>query len=150
MRLLKKNKQKMYYALQIGENSIYEICEDNDGNKYSLDTGETELIYSEPIEFASNISMSGSEAEAKEYGLSIADYQAVIVYDKGTVPLVEGALIWFNSSVEYKYDGLEIDVNTESGTIKAKVPEPISSDYRVIKISESLNFTKAILKATNK
>lgn len=158
MRSLAKNKQKMKYALQIGEvpiyqtdnkgNIVYDI--DSDGNKYPLKTGRSEIAYSNPVEFKANIAMSGGEAEAKEYGLSTSDYEAVISYSKGAFPLVEGALIWFGSNITYKNNGEEIEVETKNGKIKAKVPEKVSADYQVLKITPSLNEEKAILKAVNK
>lgn len=158
MRTLKKNKQKMKYALQIGEITIYErdsdgnilYYEDTEGNKIPLETGNKEIAYSIPKEFTANITMSGGEAEAREYGLSIDQYEAVISYSKGSLPLVEGALIWFGSNVKYKNNGKLIEVETEDGKQMIKVPENVSADYQVLKISPSLNEEKAILKAVNK
>lgn len=158
MRTLAKNKQKMKYALQIGEIPIYErdadgnivYYEDTEGNKIPLETGNKEIAYSEPKEFSANITMSGGEAEAKEYGLSVSDYEAVISYSKGAFPLVEGALIWFGSNVKHKNNGELIEVETKDGKKMLKVPENVSADYQVLKISPSLNEEKAILKAINK
>ena len=73
---LEQNKQKMFYSLQGEEIPIYETdsdgniiyYEESDGNRIPLETGETEIGYSEPVEFFSNIAMSGGEAEAQEYG----------------------------------------------------------------------------------
>lgn len=150
MRTVRRNKQKMLYALALGSTPIYNFYEDDEGNKYPLETGEYELTYSTPIEFFANISMSGSDAEATEYGLSTADYQAIIELDKGAIPIKEGSLIWFKSDVEYKYDGEEIEVEVNGETVLTKAPKPVSGDYTVVKISDSLNYTKAILKAVNK
>lgn len=170
MRSLLKNKQSMYYALQIGEvpefetdengNIRYEVYTDSDGNEFPiLDengnkipmfTGEYKMLYGEPIEFMGNIAMSGGEAEAVEYGLSVSDFEAIVVYSNGEAPLVEGALIWFKSEVKYKYGGDKIIVEINDISINEKIPNPISADFRVIKVSESLNFTKAILTAVNK
>lgn len=158
MRTLAKNKQSMKYALQIGAIPIYEqdtdgnviYYKDTDGNKIPLETGNKEIAYSEPKNFKANITMSGGEAEAREYGLSIADYEAVISYSKGALPLVEGALIWFGSNVKYKNNGELIEVETKNGKQMLKVPENVSADYKVLKISSSLNEEKAILKAVNK
>ena len=147
----------MKYALQIGEvpiynrdengEIIYEHYEDSDGNiiyyedengnKIPSETGEYEIGYSEPHEFFGNIAMSGGEAEAQEFGLSISDYNATLLCQKGAYPIVEGSLIWTKSEVGYK------DTNNE-------IVDPISSDYEVIKVSESLNFVKYVLKAVVK
>lgn len=153
MRASKKNKQEMKYALQIGEITIYETYTDTEGNEYplkDLDTGTKEIAYSTPKEFKANIAMSGGEAEARAFGLSTADYEAVISYSKGSLPLVEGALIWFGSNVKYKNNGKLIEVETKDGKQMIKVPENVSADYQVLKISPSLNEEKAILKAVNK
>ena len=130
MRTLKKNKQKMYYANQDMIVPIYETYIDDDGNEYQLDTGETKLVYGEPVEFNGNISMSGGEAEAVEYGLNLADYSAILVMDKNTLPIRETSLIWQNTEPKKDADG-----NTDE----------YSADYRIVKISPSLNIDKFIL-----
>lgn len=172
MRTLRKNQQKLKYSSQIAEvptyltdengDIEYEHYEDSDGNKIyyfddngnriPLETGEKEMIYSTPQEFFGNIAMSGGEAEAVEYGLSTADYEAVIVLEKRYVSLKEGDLIWHESKVKYKYgneeEDAEILVNGEM--IKGKFPEKMSADYQVMRVSDSLNFTKILLEAINK
>ena len=130
MRTLKKNKQKMYYANQDRIVPIYETYIDDDGNEYQLDTGETKLVYGEPVEFNGNISMSGGGAEAVEYGLNLADYSAILVMDKNTLPITETSLIWKNTEPKKDADG-----NTDE----------YSADYRIVKISPSLNIDKFIL-----
>lgn len=140
MRTLWKNQQKMYYSLLIGEVPIYELDEngkpkvaytDDEGNIYYIETGETELEYSEPVSFFGNISMSGGESEAVEYGLNLADYSAVLVVDKGILPITETSLIWHTSPPSHKSDG-NID--------------RFSADYSVVKVNPSLNEEKYILK----
>lgn len=163
MRTLRKNQQSMKYSLQIGEVPIYEtdddgnilFYKDKDGNRYPMDTGEKEIVFSTPVEFQANIAMSGGESEAQEFGLSQADYEAVALYSNGEVPLVEGSLVWFESEPEYKYNGDEMafEIKNKDGkkeTVYLKVPIETSADYRVIKISPSLSFTRAILKAVVK
>lgn len=140
MRTLNKNKQKMKYSIKVERKPIYETdsdgniiyYEDEEGNRIPLETGEYEMGYSEPVEFYSNISMSGGEAEAREFGLSVADYDAVLVLDKNKVPLKEGSLIWHEKEVKFKDDG-EVDTT--------------SADYTVKKVANSLNSAKYVLKA---
>lgn len=131
MRTLNKNKQKMYYALQDKTMPIYEIYTDEDGNEYQLDTGETKLVYSEPIAFEGNIAMSGGEAEAVEYGVNLADYQAILVVGKNTLPLTETSRIWLNTEPTKDIYG-----NTNE----------FSADYSIVKISPSINFDRYVLK----
>lgn len=131
MRTLKKNKQQMYYANQDREVPIYEYYEDADGNMYPLDTGETKLVYGEPILFEGNIAMSGGEVEAQEFGLNLADYQAILVLGKNTLPITETSLIWFENEPKKDIDG-----NTDE----------FSADYKIVKISPSINVDKYVLK----
>ena len=131
MRTLNKNKQKMYYANQDKEVPIMETYYDDEGNAYEYDTGETKLVYGEPIEFKGNIAMSGGEAEAQEFGLNLADYEAVLVVDKNTLPITETSLIWHNSEPTKDDEGYT---------------DEYSADYRIVKPSPSLNIDKFVLK----
>lgn len=145
MRVLKKNKRQMYYALPGNEVVEYETDEngnpisytDTDGNVYYLETGQKKECYYLPVEFHANIAMSGGEAEAMEFGLSVADYNAVIVAKNGEHPLVNSALVWFDSTPKY-LDKLNKVVDTKS------------ADYMVLKVSKSLNTVKYVLKAVVK
>lgn len=131
MRTLRKNTQKMYYANQDREVSVTETYYDDEGNAYELDTGETKLVYGEPVEFDGNIAMSGGEAEAQEFGLNLADYEAVLVVDKNTLPIDETSLIWHVTE----------PTNDDEG-----YTDEYSADYRIVKPSPSLNIDKFVLK----
>lgn len=174
MRTLRRNRQKMLYSLQIGEVPVYVRDDDNNiiyqsytdtegneifyldenGNKIPMDTGETQIIYGTPQEFDANIATSGGEAEAQTFGLSLGDYEAVALYVKGAYPLVEGCLVWKDSKPKCEYENeVAFEIENEDGdkvTVYSTVPEETSADYRILKISPSLNFTKAILKAVVK
>ena len=131
MRTLNKNTQKMYYANQDRVVPIYEYYEDEDGNTIPLDTGETKLVYGEPIEFKGNISLSNSgEVEVQEFGLNLGDYSAILVVGKDYIPLSETSLIWHTTEPTKDIDG-----NTNE----------FSADYRVVKVSDSLNVSKYAL-----
>ena len=140
MRAPAKNKQKMYYALLDREMPVYErdaegniiYYTDADGNKIPLETGETELGYSEPIEFFGNIALSGGESEVVEYGIDVSAYDATLIVDKNAIPLTETSLIWFESEVCYKDTGKTI-------------VDPNSADYKVLEVKPSLNVSKYIL-----
>lgn len=158
MRTLLKNKQPMKYALQLGEAAEFETdengnivyYEDNEGNKYPLATGNFEVMYSDTTDFAANIAMSGGEAEAVEYGLSVEQYSAIMVAERGVLPITEGTLIWHTSKPQYKYGGNEISVDINDQAIRGRFTEKTSADFTVMRVSESLNFTKYILEAVNK
>ena len=172
MLTLRRNNQSLKYALRIGEideiekdeqdNPMYVIDyiddegniyykRDDNGNLIPVMTGERKIIYSEPVSFNANISeQGGSESEALPYGISTADYEATIVYPKGAYPLIEGCLIWFKSEVEYEYSGEEVLITIDDREIIQKIPVETSADFRVVKLSDSLNNTLAILEKMNK
>lgn len=155
MMMLESNKQKMYYSLLDSEIPVYERDEDgniiyqsyidSDGNeiffldengeKIPVETGDTELSYSDPVEFFGNIAMSGGESEAVEFGLDVGDYSAVLVVDKGMLPIDETSLIWHTTEPKIDKNGM-IDEH--------------SADYTIVKISPSLNVDKFVLKAVVK
>ena len=138
--MLEKNKQDLKYALQIGEVPIYERDEegniiyiDVDGQKVPVDTGETEIGYDKLVDFQGNFAMSGGEAEAKSFGVDISEYDAVLLMEKGRIPIDETSLIWHMSEVKYA---------DEQNTIVDKK----SADYTVKRVQPSLNFTRYLLK----
>lgn len=146
MRTLTKNKQQLKYSLRQERQPVYEVDEDGnkiidyideDGNIYYRETGSYNSEWSKPEDFLANISESGGEAEAQEFGLSVSDYDAVIVAQIGEFPLVLGSLIWKNSPVLYKDEE-----NTEL--------DEKSADFAVLKVSESISFVKYVLKAVVK
>lgn len=144
MRMLARNMQKLKYALQDGTWTVYEY-DSNGLPKVAYVTEEGTEIYvqyettkwTKPTEFLANISMSGGEAEAREFGLSISDYDAIIVVANDTVPLAIGSRIWHTSEVKYQ-DLLNTVIDEKS------------ADYIVFKVNRSINFTKYVLKAVVK
>ena len=140
MRQLRKNKQKMYYAL-FSEN-VTEYATDSDGNIiYTQIDGQqipvkagTRQGYTDAVQFKANIGVNSGETKMAEYGLNAGDYNAVISANKGELPLTEQTLIWHKSPVEYD----------DKGHVK-----PESADYRVIAIKTSLNEERFILKKRN-
>lgn len=170
MRTLRKNQSLLKYSNQASIVPAFETDEngnikfaaytdedgkeypilDTDGNKIPIfaDSG-TETLYSEPIPFMASIAMSGGEAESVEYGLSITEYEAVAIVQRGTVPLTEGSLIWFQSKPEYiSEEPIHILVNDEE--ISGMFARKTSADYLVKKVVTSKNFDKYILGAVNK
>lgn len=140
MRLLEKNKQDLKYALQVGEVPIYERDESGnivyievDGQKVPVETGETEVGYSNPIDFKGNIAMSGGEAEAKSFGVDISEYDAILLMEKDRIPIDETSLIWHTSEVKY--------IDKQNTIVDRK-----SADYTVKRVHPSLNFTRYLLK----
>lgn len=145
------NQIPMKYALQIAEIPEFETIyyEDEDGNQFPVGvrpTGKTEVIYSEPIPFLGTIADSGGEAEATMYGLSTADYSAVMTLVKGTIPVKEGMLIWVNSDPQLKHFGEETQDIIPSGDYAVRE----SADFYVVKNPIALNIQRIPLQAINK
>lgn len=143
MRCLNKNKQKMYYSLLLGEFPNYAL--DKNGNRIvdwtDPDTGEVHYRmtgtkskrYSEPVMFKGNIAMSGGDVDRVEFGVDMAKYEAVLVTNKNQIPLTETSILWYKTSPRTKV----ID-----GVIYA---DESSADYKVLKVSPSLNVDRYIL-----
>lgn len=130
MRTLRKNQQSMKYALQIGEVPIYQTdedgnvlyYEDSEGNRIPLETGETEIGYSEPVSFLANINNKLNEVVWAEYGVDNSTNYAQIVVDKGVLPLEAGSVIWKKSKVGRKESG-SVDDSTADYVVKGVADE---------------------------
>lgn len=139
MRTSNKNKQNIYYSNQIGKVPIYEKDKDGniktiivDGVEVKVETGEYEMGYSIPKKFQGNIVLSGGEVQNVEFGFDASSYDAVLIVGKDALKLTETSLIWFKSKLAYK---------DKDNTII----EPNSADFRVSKVSPSLNSIKYLL-----
>lgn len=172
MRTLRKNQSKLQYSLQAAVvpafemdddgNIKFETYVDDDGNEFPIldddgnripvfqqPFGSFEVLYSEPVPFLASISMSGGEAESVEYGISVVDYSAIVICEKGLVPLMEGALIWFQSEPQYiSEEPISITVNDKE--VSGRFAKRISADFFVKKVVPSKHFDKYILGAVNK
>jgi len=147
MRTLKKNKQKMFYALYKGAETVYELDDngnkiidyvDEDGNVYYRESGTEQLVYNEPIEFKASISSNLNEMHAREYGVDKSSIYSEITCEKGYLPLEYGSKIWRTSNVEWIDEEL-------------KIPDVSSSDYTVMGIlDEFQDYDFYLLQRNNK
>lgn len=154
--MLEINKQKMkcsrqeqhitIYETDDDGNIIYEGYTDSEGNFTPYLDSEGNKIprikdeyvgYSLPVDFRANISFSGGEARAEEYGFNVADFDAVMIADRNKFPFDKGDIIWFDSEVGYKDED------------KAHVDE-LTSDFTIVDVKPSLTSTKYVLKARTK
>lgn len=145
MRTARIFKQKMYYSLFDKEMPEYQTDMDGnilhytdaEGNTIPLETGETTVGYDLPVEFMANISFGNGEAEAREYGLNISDYDASMVVEKGTLPITETSIIWYNEEPSY--------IDPDKTLVNAK-----SATFRVRAVKPSLQFDKYLLQRLTK
>lgn len=142
MRTLNRNKQTLYLSNQSNKVPVYERDAYGniktmiiDGKLVRIETGDYELGYSNPIKIKGNISSTGgSESTTVDFGIDISGYDAVLVgvENLGNAKISETSLIWFESEVKYKDLGHTII-------------DPDSADYRVTKLSPSLNEDRYLL-----
>lgn len=152
--MLDINKQAMKYSLQGQTVTIYERDEDGnilyegytdtEGNfiPYLDDEGnkipkilEEKTGFSEPVDFKANIAFSGGEAQSKEYGFDTADFDAILLTDRNTLPIQKGDIIWLDSKPTYTSDSL--------------IDETLA-DFTIVGIKPALYSVKYMLKATVK
>lgn len=149
--MLDINKQSMKYSLQ-GQtitvyerddegNLVYEGYTDSEGNFIPYLDGEgnpipkelgTKTGYSEPVSFRANIAFSGGEAQTKEYGFDVADFDAIMLTDRQEFPFGKGDIIWLDSTPTYDSEGLIDDT---------------SADFTIVGVKPALRSTKYMLKA---
>ena len=143
MRCLMKNKQTIYYALLIGTVPVYKL--DSNGNKivdyvdeetgetYYVETGVKMPLYSPAVMFKGNIAFAGADLLRQEFGISDERYEAVLVLNKGQIPITETSLIWFETEPTTKM--IDEVVYADDST----------ADYRVLRSVPSLNNDRYIL-----
>ena len=139
--MLDINKQAMKYALQGQTVTVYEKDEDGNLKFYETEDGEKiyytheEIGFSEPVDFRANISFDGGEAQNKEYGFNVADFDAVLLTDRGEYPFKKGDVIWLDSE----------PAKDENGLV-----DSTSADFTIVGVKPSLYSVKYMLKAVVK
>ena len=141
MMSLEQDKQKLYFALFYGETPEYVLDSegnkiisyiDEDGTEYYEETGNKIKNYSLQEPFYASISMSGGEISTHEYGIDISGYDAILMLDKGQIPIQETSLVWYQTEPVYK----DKDKTILDGD---------KADYKVLAIKPSLNTLKVLL-----
>lgn len=139
--MLDINKQAMKYAIQGQTITVYEKDEDGNLKFYETEDGEKiyytheEIGFSEPVDFRANISFDGGEAQNKEYGFNVADFDAVLLTDRGEYPFKKGDVIWLDSE----------PTKDENGLV-----DSTSADFTIVGVKPSLYSVKYMLKAVVK
>lgn len=137
MRTPRRIRQRMYYALLVGKEPVYETDDDGNiiyiyshGEKIPKLSGNDRDVYSNPIEFYNSISGELTENELQAFGTQMMA-NAKMTYKRGQYPFRTGTLIWKQSEIKYLGDG-SVD--------------PTSADFRVIGVmNEGQYFWKCML-----
>lgn len=143
MRCLLINKQKLYYALLQGTipqykldkngNKIVDYVDEETGETYYVETGTKIPVYSPAVEFKGNIAFAGADLLRQEFGISDENYEAVLVLNKGQIPITETSLIWFQTAPTTK----TVD--------ETEYADDSTADYRILRVIPSLNNDRYIL-----
>ena len=139
---LASNKQRMFYSLQDDEIPIYESYTDEEGNVIyitddygnKIETGETTIGYTKPVEFKANITNKLNEVVWQDYGIDDSTNYAQIIVSKGYLPLKSGSVIWKKSEIVYKDDDNTIpDESSADYTVKGVAGEGLNEDLFLLK-----------------
>lgn len=125
MRSLERNKQKIYYSLF---NQSVPI-RDEWGNV----TGETQLVYEDPVAYHINVSPARGTADVEQFGINL-NYTKTMVTNDLSCPIDETTRLWVGKAPVIIEDEVEI-------------PQP--HNYVVVAVARSINsVTYAIREVT--
>lgn len=142
MRVMRKNKQKMYYSLFIESTTVYERDEDgnliidyvdDEGNVYYREAGTVEEHYDTPIEFHASISSELNELHARSFGVDQSSIYSRLVCSKGELPFKYGVKIWKESPVKWKDEiNLIPDADSADYTVTGVQTEYMNEDWYLL------------------
>lgn len=138
MRDLKKNKQKMWYALYKESVPIYELDDSGEpvidpqtGEK--VETGEYISGYENPMEISVNVSAGRGDAEVAAFGVN-AVFDRVICITDTSIPFTDTTLLWKETEPVYDNNGT---VNPKSADYHVSEPPAISLNSMLVAISRN-------------
>lgn len=143
MRTLRRNKRNMWYAMRNPSDVSYVrdeegniIYDEIDGEQVPRESGLPAPEYLTPVKFLGNISLSTGDDDPKNFGMDISEYMYLLSVSQNDIPITESSIIWYETTPRY------LDS-------KKTIPDPQSADYRVRRVSNSLNESKYILQRLN-
>lgn len=144
MRTVKKNRQKMFYALYTHSTPVYELDDegkpiidyiDDDGNIYYRETGTEEPHYASPVEFRGEITSSLNELHAREYGVDQSSIYSEIMVEKNKLPkeFGFGTKIWRTSEIVWEDEENQIPLGSSADyTVNGIMTEFIDYDWYLL------------------
>jgi len=117
MRTLKRNQRKIYYATLIGKEPVTD--------EWGNETGEYNMVYSDPLPIRINVSAAQGRLETRQFG-QMENYDRTLITDDMNCPIDESSILWI--------DNLD--------TTKAH-------DYVVTKVARSLNVIQYAVRKVN-
>lgn len=149
MRVLKKNKQVMYYSKIVGEQEVYEkdssgnikytqIIEDGETISIPIPTGTKKPMYGTPVKFSSSISSSLNPLQMRAWGVDQSNIWSQVDVPKGYLPLSVGDIVWRENEIGYDSDNSEMpDAATADYTCKGIMTEGLYEDLYLLQRNSS-------------
>lgn len=88
MRLLNRNKQPIWWANYVSREPIID--------EWGNDTGQSSIVYTEPIKAFWDVGFIESEAEVQAFGIQAVDTLRIVAEKKG-FPLTVESVLWFGA-----------------------------------------------------
>lgn len=124
---LKRNKKRFWYRLYQGSEKLY----DDDGHR----TGETQPLYSDPVELWANISPATGQAQTETFG-TVEPYDRVISPLPLNCPIDEYSVLYIDN--EPRIDSQTGDVlNKHDYIVKQKAVSLNAVSYLITKVKVS-------------
>lgn len=141
MRTLQRNKRTFYYCLYRHSSPI----EDEYGNE----TGETLVVYQEPVEMKANVSQAAGQTNAEMFG-TLENYDKVIVTSDMSCPIDENTVLFIEKAPEFVGTGdYAIAGEAIAGIAVAGETMVPVYDYIVRRVSKSLNSIAIAIRRVN-
>lgn len=114
MRSLARNKQKIYYALQLAEEGIRD--------EYGNLTGEYEISYTAPAEYRINVSAARGTADAEQFGINL-NYSKTMVTNDLSCPISETSRLWIGRGPDQPHNYIVASVARSLNSITYAIRE---------------------------
>lgn len=136
MRTLNRNKRSFYFAAYVESQEITRT--DEYGN--TLQTGEYQTIYSNPVKCEANISPANGMTATEIFG-TVEGYDKILVMDDPDVPINEFSLLWVDTTpdIEIDDDNAPIMEFKSGGVVIGDNGHFKANDYIVKRVARSLN-----------
>lgn len=95
MRTLHRNKRRIYYALKVGDEKVFD--------EYGNETGEVTPIYGDPVEFWCNVSSAGGYESVEAFG-SFTAYSRTVCVSDISCPIAEDSVIWLGVTPDEQHN----------------------------------------------
>lgn len=136
MRCLNRNKTKFYYATFVEKQQVTDT--DEYGN--TLETGEYQAVYTNPVRCEANISPANGTTAVEIFGTA-EGYDKIIVLDNPHVPIDEFSLLWIDVTPEIEIDESDAPIMEfqNGGIVIGDNGHFRANDYIVKRVARSLN-----------